>query len=187
MSTLVKLGIRANIVCILGMIITGVAVYLLGYGAWRVAGIPIFFIFVVFTFAALIISCLQNLVFKPVLSGQAARLAKQGMLFAGEVMAANEIAFANEVIDAKNKHERTRYIAGGVLGIIAYFALGMNVGSPVAEIAALAVLLLGPTVFGMLMQGSLVKMRTLNPELFDSAIELYSAAHHASFDASVIA
>ena len=186
MGTIIKLCIRANILCIIGIVVCAVAVYVFNLGAWRVGSVPIFFILVFFTFAALIISCLQNLFFKPALSGQAAKFAKRGAILASDEMADSQVAFLNEIIDAKNKHEKIRYIAGGILGIVVYFVVGVNTGSPIAECVALAVLLLGPTAFGMLMQGSLMKLRVLDPVLFDSAVEMYSVAHEASFNASSI-
>lgn len=188
MSTLVKLGIQANIICIIGMIIAAVAVYVFNLGAWKIGGIYVFSILVFLTFAALIISLLQNLIFKPALSGQAARFAKQAVMLASDgEMPAGQVSFVNGVIDAKSKHEKIRYISAAIIGVIVYFILGANVGSPIAEFATLAVLLLGPTIMGLLMQGSLTKMRVLDPELFDSAIQLYSSAHGASFNASLIA
>lgn len=188
MSTLVKLGIRLNILCIIGIVIAAFAVYAFNLGGWKIGGVQVFTILVVLTFAALIISFLQNLVFKPALSGQAARFAKQAIMLEGDgEMTAGQVSFVNSVIDAKNRHEKIRYISGAIIGVVVYFVLGPNVGSPIAEFVTLAVLLLGPTIMGLLMQGSLTKMRILDPELFDSAIQLYSSAHGASFNASLIA
>ena len=109
------------------------------------------------------------------------------MLAGDGEMPAGQVSFVNGVIDAKNRHEKIRYISAAIIGVIVHLILGANVGSPVAEFATLAVLLLGPTIMGLLMQGSLTKMRVLDPELFDSAIQLYSSAHGAIFNASLIA
>jgi hypothetical protein len=187
MSTLVKLGIRANIICIIGMIIAAFAVYVFNLGGWKIGGFNVFSILVFLTFAALIISLLQNLILKPVFSGQSARLAKQAVMLAGDgEMSAGQISFVNSVIDAKNRHEKIRYISAAIIGVVVYFILGANVGSPVAEFVTLAVLLLGPTIIGLLSLGSFTKMRILDSELFDSAMQLYSSVHKANFNASLI-
>ena len=188
MSTLVKLGIRANVLCIIGMVVAAVAVYAFNLGGWKIGGIPVFSLLVFFTFAALIISFLQDLIFKPMLSSQAAKLAWEAVILArDESLDAGQGSYMSGVIYKKNRHEKTRYILGAIIGAIVYFALGVSVGSPFAEFVALAVLLLGPTIMGLLMHESLMEMRSFDPELFDSAIQLYSSAHSASFDASLIA
>lgn len=188
MSTLIKLGIRLNIICIFGMIVAAIAVYIFNLGGWKIGGVYVFTILVFLSYAALIISFLQNLIFKPVLSTQATRLAKQTvMLSENEDVPFGQISFVNEVIDAKNRHERVRYISGAIIGTIVFFLLGINVGSPIAEFVSLVVLLLAPTIVGIVIQGALTKMRMLDPDLFESGIQLYFAAHHASFNASLIA
>ena len=187
MSTIIKLCIRANILCIFGMVVSAIAVYAFNLGAWKIGGIQVFEIFVVLTYAALIISFLQDLIFKPVLSGQAARFAKQATMLAGDDgMTSGQISFVNGVIDAKDRHEKARYITGAIIGLVIYFVLGVTIGSPFAEFIALLILLLGPTILGVLMQVSLTKMSSLDPELFSTAIQMYSTAHGVSFDASLI-
>ena len=182
MSTLVKLAIRINILCIIGIVIFTIAVYALDYGAWKIGGVEVLKVLIYLTYTALIISFLQNLIFKPVVSGQAAQTAKHYLnFFMNDEMSDNEINFAKEVIDAKNKHEKRRYIASALIGLVALFAIGPIYGSPAAEYVALAILLLGPSIIAFVLTGSLNRIRVINPEIFDSAMEIYNHAHEAVF------
>lgn len=182
MGALVKLGIRLNVFCIIGMVIAAIAVYACGLGGQIILGVHVFTILAAFTLASMVVSFLQDLIFKPSLSGQAAKLAKQAIMLLDESETmAGRVLFANSVIDAVNKNEKVRYRLSAIVGIVADFIFGPIIGSPFAEWIALAVLLIGPSIVGLIMHGTTMRIRALDSDLFDETMKLYSSAHGSIF------
>lgn len=184
MALLVKLGIRLNMLCMIVVIISGIAVYGFDMGNWRFLNVPVHSILAFFTYAALIVCFLQNLAFKPLHFAQSAQLAKRSTelgVLEGEFNA-EDAFYLVKVIDAKDKQNRIRYIGADVLGVVVFVALGVAYGSPVSEFAALAVLFLGPTLIGHAISNMAKDLREENPDLYAAGLNAYLNAHSFVFD-----
>lgn len=78
------------------------------------------------------------------------------------------------------------YLASAVIGVMVYLGLSSFLGSPIVEWVTLAIFWLGPIAGGILVQGSLAKIRSQSPELYNDACERAKAIADATFDRSMI-
>lgn len=70
MGALVKLGIRLNVICIIGMVIAAIAVYACGLGGQIILGVHVFTILAAFTLASMVVSFLQDLILSHLFLGR---------------------------------------------------------------------------------------------------------------------
>ena len=183
MSTLVKLGIRINILSISAAIVIAVAVYGFGMGTAKVAGVRLYDALIALVYIALLCCLLQNLVFKPALSSQAARFAKQVLTVSlDEVLSAGQVSFMTEVVDSLDRCHKIRYRLAAIIAVVLYFVPGLFIGSPGMEVIALLTLLLAPSVITFAMQKPMLKSRELDPELYEAASNAYERAFKSYFD-----
>ena len=171
MGKAAKITASLSSVTVIVMAVSGIASYAFDFAWWKFLGIPILVIFVYATLISLILAFLQNVFFKPSFYKQISIVAKQFLRQSGDGVGGlsdRELAYAEELVDARTAHIKKSFIVGGIIGLVSYFLLGPNVGSPVSEIVTLLILYLSPTVIRLLTGSHLIKLRDLNPDTFDA-------------------
>lgn len=181
MSVLFRLSAMLNRFCWIGAAFTAIGVFVFNLGEWTLFGVKVYTVFEINVLILLFNAFLQNLIYTPIISGQAAKLAKQAVMLSGEEAAtAGQAVFATEVIDAASRLDKTCHIMGALGSFVLYFFLGPRVGSPISEIASIAALNLLPLALVVLLQAHVIRMRLLDPKIYDDAFELYT-----TFDNSI--
>ena len=174
-SALIKLAIRANILCMLGLIPSAIAVFVFGMAEWTFLGVEVIKLLMVFTYAALIVNFLQDALFKPIFFDRCAVICEQGIreVAKEQSLPVDALSFVFKVVRTCGKHNVYAYVGTAILAVVAFIVLGVNFGSPVSEFVALAILLFGPTLARYVTKGQLAKLRSIGPEGFETGIHYY--------------